>query len=221
MIEVLFFADRAVKQKLFERVSAPPKPLLVTAVRHAPTMRPAGEREPFASLERDFGELLDQLLLADEGDVEGMWRDPMGDLADALFPHDRRQAYAAACGYLLLGQGAVLAVVGKRSLEDDRVRLQQALADVDVRVPPPSVRPKKKAEPPPSPKPLPKDPYALLGIARDASPHAAKKAFHALIAQYHPDKVSHLAPEFRELAELRTRQILAAWEEICSELGLC
>ncbi|MFP2912182.1 J domain-containing protein, partial [Pyxidicoccus sp. 3LFB2] len=47
--------------------------------------------------------------------------------------------------------------------------------------------------------------------------HAAGRGaqgLRALIAQYHPDKVAHLAPEFHELAERRTREILDAWEAI-------
>jgi preprotein translocase subunit Sec63 len=39
-----------------------------------------------------------------------------------------------------------------------------------------------------------------------------RKAYKALIVQYHPDKVAHLAAEFRELAERRTRQINEAYD---------
>jgi DnaJ-domain-containing protein 1 len=46
----------------------------------------------------------------------------------------------------------------------------------------------------------------------------AKKTFRTLVAQYHPDQVAHLAPEFRELADKRTRQIMAAGESVESDL---
>ena len=54
----------------------------------------------------------------------------------------------------------------------------------------------------------------MIGIARGTPLAEAKKAYRLLIAQYHPDKVSHLAPEFQELADIRTRQILEAWQRI-------
>jgi DnaJ-domain-containing protein 1 len=54
----------------------------------------------------------------------------------------------------------------------------------------------------------------VLGIAPGTPKDEARKAFRALIAQYHPDKVAHLAPEFHALAERRTREILEAWAEV-------
>ena len=47
----------------------------------------------------------------------------------------------------------------------------------------------------------------------------AKKAYRALLVQYHPDKVAHLANEFKALAETRTRAIVEAWEAVQRELG--
>jgi hypothetical protein len=63
------------------------------------------------------------------------------------------------------------------------------------------------------------DPWALLGIPRGSSYEEAKKAYRALILQYHPDKVAHLAPEFRTLAEARTRDINEAFRVLEQELG--
>jgi preprotein translocase subunit Sec63 len=59
----------------------------------------------------------------------------------------------------------------------------------------------------------------MLGLERGTPLPEARRAFRALIAQYHPDKVAHLAPEFRELAEERTRQLVAAWEQLDSGSG--
>ncbi|MBI3184377.1 MAG: J domain-containing protein [Myxococcales bacterium] len=232
MIEVLYFSDRSVKRKLFERVGTASGPLMVTAVRHGPHMRLPERRAPFLELERSFGEVVDQLLVADEGKVEGMWRDPMGDLADALFPKDRRRAYAAAGGYLFLERGVVRAVVPKHGLpHEDAYFLQLALSRLcpEVPEPDPSERPgrrkrwaedapRREAPPPKGVRQDGRDAWALLGIRRGASMPEAKRAFRALVAQYHPDKVAHLAAEFRELAERRTRQILEAWERVQSEL---
>jgi preprotein translocase subunit Sec63 len=62
---------------------------------------------------------------------------------------------------------------------------------------------------PPPPEP---DPFEVLGLTASASEDELKKAFRALIVQYHPDKVAHLAPEFRDLAEKRTRELTAAYD---------
>jgi preprotein translocase subunit Sec63 len=59
----------------------------------------------------------------------------------------------------------------------------------------------------------------VLGIAPGTSKEEARKAFRTLVAQYHPDKVAHLAPEFQELAERKTRAILEAWEQLEKELS--
>jgi len=227
MLSVLYFADRDVRRKLFERVDGAAGLLLVTAAQQGKQMKPVAEREPFASLERDFGDVVSQLVVADEGTVEGMWRDPVGDLADALFPHERSKAYLAASGYLLLSDGKAVDVVKRHgSVRDDHWFLQEALSRLDARIPAPeaSARPgprRRRAERTDGRRAVRRepansgtDPWALLGLTRQTPLPAAKKAFRALIAQYHPDKVAHLAPEFRELAEERTRQILAAWEEI-------
>lgn len=59
-----------------------------------------------------------------------------------------------------------------------------------------------------------KDPYEVLGIARNASQEEIKRAYKHLVSQYHPDKVHHLAGEFRELAEKRFKEIQAAYEAL-------
>lgn len=288
MLEVLYFSQKDVKTRLLERALQPASLLLVTAVRHGDHMRPVEEREPFLSLERRFGDLLVCVVVADDGKLEGMWRDPMGDLADRLFPQDGQQAFAAAHGYVLLVNGEVEAVLKKRSDPGaDLWFLQEALAAAHPEIPRPDPVKRPGAAPAPGHRPaaprgqasgsrspggsrapdsakqrrqrqqeeagteqqrpgasrqVPReeaapesqhprsgregaareqadpwaetDPWALLGIAGDVTLAEARKAFRTLIAQYHPDKVEHLAPEFRALAERRTRQIVAAWAEI-------
>ena len=61
------------------------------------------------------------------------------------------------------------------------------------------------------------DPWALLGVAPGTPLLEVRKAFRALMTQYHPDKVAHLAAEFRALAEQKSRQITEAWERIQAE----
>ena len=74
MIELLYFSDRAVRQKVFEKVNAGPPLLLVTAVREEKGDAPVASREPFAALERLCGSRLHQLVVArvhPAGGVEG------------------------------------------------------------------------------------------------------------------------------------------------------
>jgi len=60
----------------------------------------------------------------------------------------------------------------------------------------------------------PKDPYEVLGVSRDASSEEIKRAYKKLAGQYHPDKVHHLADEFKELAGKRFKEIQAAYEAL-------
>lgn len=252
MLEVLFLSDKQVRAKLFAHLERT-RPVLVSGVRSNAFMRPVPEREPFASVEREFGDLIDQVVVVDEGSVEGMWRDPLGDLADRLYPNDRQRAYAASSGYVLLRNGEPSAVVRKHGKPpDDLWFLQEALyrAGLPVAPPDPARRPGKRArpaaahrtrpapeqeapprEPPKGPRsarpprtprgaaPMPaaepaRSPWTVLGIPEGSPLPDAKRAFREQIAQYHPDKVAHLAPEFHALAEKRTREILDAWEAI-------
>jgi uncharacterized membrane protein YkvA (DUF1232 family) len=59
-----------------------------------------------------------------------------------------------------------------------------------------------------------KDPYAVLGLDRSASEEEIKRAYRQLAAKYHPDKVSHLGEEFRELAAKRFKEIKAAFDAL-------
>ena len=60
----------------------------------------------------------------------------------------------------------------------------------------------------------PKDPYSVLGVARDASQEDIRSAYRRLAGQYHPDKVLHLGKEFRDLAEARFKEIQAAYDAL-------
>ncbi len=59
-----------------------------------------------------------------------------------------------------------------------------------------------------------KSPYSILGVVEDASQEEIKQAYRRMVNQYHPDKVSHLGEEFRELAEMRFKEIQAAYEAV-------
>jgi hypothetical protein len=256
VVHVLFFSDRQVRDKLFALVDGTRGLLLVKGVRHGKDMRPPQEREPFDTLDASFGHALTQVLVADEGSVEGMWRDPLGDLAGRLYPRSKDDAYAAASNYLILENGRPRAVVRKRETpREDLWYLQEALSQLSSRIPAPdpsrkpgprqapapraSRRPPASSaeptpprgtrassyaepEPEPTPEPLappPINPWQVLGIAPGTSKDEARRAFRALVTQYHPDKVAHLAPEFQELAERKTRELLQAWEQLEKSLS--
>jgi len=62
----------------------------------------------------------------------------------------------------------------------------------------------------------PKDPYTVLGVRKGASSKEIQEAYRRLANQYHPDKVMHLGSEFKELADIRFKEIQAAYQELKS-----
>ena len=76
-------------------------------------------------------------------------------------------------------------------------------------------------EPPPNaewPRDPPQQPerrrpwYDVLKVPPTAGAEEVKAAYRRLIAQYHPDKVATLAPEFRALAEEKSKELNAAYD---------
>jgi DNA-directed RNA polymerase subunit RPC12/RpoP len=51
-----------------------------------------------------------------------------------------------------------------------------------------------------------------LGLRGRVKTSDVKRAYRELLAKYHPDKVSHLGDEFKQIAEQKTREVLAAYE---------
>ena len=60
----------------------------------------------------------------------------------------------------------------------------------------------------------------ILGLTGRVTLVEIKTANRNEIAKYHPDKVTHLAPEFRDLARIRTRRIRAAYEFLSGKHGI-
>ena len=56
------------------------------------------------------------------------------------------------------------------------------------------------------------DPYVVLGVPRLAGQDEIKRAYREMMTKYHPDKVSHLGSEFREMARVRAEAINRAYE---------
>jgi DnaJ like chaperone protein len=63
------------------------------------------------------------------------------------------------------------------------------------------------------------DPYAILGIQRDADDRAIKRAYRKLISEHHPDRLGDLPEALRKRAESRASEINAAYERIKAERG--
>jgi hypothetical protein len=302
-----------VRQQLDKEVLHAPRPLIVA---QEPDEREGGafdKRLPYRYLLEHNAQV--SIVVITDHPIDGLWRDPLGELADRLF-RNRRQAVEAVAGFILLIDGEQPSYI-KRDLWDrmadvraliqrlhldiplpplakqepkwtpgrskppppvygpedivtdpgfgdrsPRVKLgdddadESTVKDIDPRddplrprrpagprfrpnsspgtkgpssSPPPSSAPEqeewqtratvefeanpRKAPPPPTP-PAPKeeDPFAVLGLKPSANEEAVRKAFRDLIVQYHPDKVAHLGPEFRDLAEKKSRELTAAYE---------
>ena len=54
--------------------------------------------------------------------------------------------------------------------------------------------------------------FRVLEVPSDASQEQIALAYRRMIAQYHPDKVAQLGTELRSLAELKSKQINAAYD---------
>ena len=58
------------------------------------------------------------------------------------------------------------------------------------------------------------NPYRVFGLTADASDAAVDQAYRRLISQYHPDRLAGAAPELRQQAEARARELNAAYDRI-------
>jgi DnaJ domain/Chloroplast envelope transporter len=56
-----------------------------------------------------------------------------------------------------------------------------------------------------------KSPHEILGIGASASREEIRIAYRKMASLYHPDKVAHLAPEFREMADRKMKEINTAY----------
>ncbi len=66
------------------------------------------------------------------------------------------------------------------------------------------------------------DPYSVLGVKREMSDAALKKAYRKLVRENHPDKLTAqgMPEEFVQVANERLAAINAAWDRICAERGI-
>jgi hypothetical protein len=72
----------------------------------------------------------------------------------------------------------------------------------------------QEAEPPAAKTAPPSSPWEVLGVAPGTPLSEVKRAYLALITQYHPDKVAQLGPKLQALAAEETRRLNHAWSEV-------
>lgn len=60
----------------------------------------------------------------------------------------------------------------------------------------------------------------ILGVAKNDGIGDIKNKYRELISKYHPDKVQHLGREFQEMAELKTKEILEAYQYFTNKYGI-
>ncbi|WXH27048.1 Co-chaperone protein DjlA [Myxococcus stipitatus] len=70
------------------------------------------------------------------------------------------------------------------------------------------------SEPDAPPSAGPQSPWDVLGVSPGTPLAEVKRAYLALVAQYHPDKVAALGPKLQALAQEETRRIIEAWETV-------
>lgn len=61
--------------------------------------------------------------------------------------------------------------------------------------------------------------YEILGVSPEDDRDAVRSAYRELARKYHPDRVDHLGPEFRNLAQEKFVEIQTAYERICAAQG--
>jgi DnaJ-domain-containing protein 1 len=79
--------------------------------------------------------------------------------------------------------------------------------------------PKGGSAPPEARDAPPSSPWEVLGVAPGTPLAEVKRAYLALITQYHPDKVAQLGPKLQGLAAEETRRLNEAWSELRRRVG--
>lgn len=60
----------------------------------------------------------------------------------------------------------------------------------------------------------------ILGLHGQVSVNDVKRHYRSLVMQYHPDKVNHLGPKLREVAEREMKEINIAFEYFKNKYGI-
>ena len=58
------------------------------------------------------------------------------------------------------------------------------------------------------------NPYRVFGLTEEANDAEVDLAYRRLMSQYHPDKLSGVAPELRQQGEAKARELNTAYDRI-------
>lgn len=58
------------------------------------------------------------------------------------------------------------------------------------------------------------NPYRVFGLTEEANDAEVDLAYRRMIGQYHPDRLAGAAPELRQQAEAKARELNAAYDRI-------
>lgn len=107
----------------------------------------------------------------------------------------------------------VVAQEEARKREEKARAAQKGPRQSDIATPPRGTRrPPSQERTPPSGVMV--DPFAVLGVPKNATMDQVRKAYRELSARYHPDKVAFLGEQEQRHAHKRMSEINAAWEAI-------
>lgn len=133
----------------------------------------------------------------------------------------KRGGEAPEDGYYLFEVGAVSAHISPPKYLDEKAEAKQVAAYFDQRVSLRAAqepRTARESDPEPlqtiAPASSDPDPFAVLGVDHEASDDEIRAAYKEQMKLNHPDKVAHLSPAIRKVAEQQTVVIQQAYAAI-------
>ena len=67
---------------------------------------------------------------------------------------------------------------------------------------------------------MPRDPYEVLGVSKNATEDEVKKAYRSMAKKYHPDKLQSKDPAMIKGAQEKFQEVQRAYEAIQKERKL-
>jgi len=65
-----------------------------------------------------------------------------------------------------------------------------------------------------------RDYYEILGVSKDASSSEIKKAYRRMANKFHPDKITHLGEEYKNIAQEKFKSVSDAYHRIKKDRNL-
>ncbi len=144
------------------------------------------------------------------------WLYPTAPLSETLLRHLGNFAHepVAVKGFVLIEMGRVLKAVDVNAVNGsvEPHRLGSLVHEIFLRKAKDGAR--ARTEPRRGTLPPSSEAYQILGASEADPDSELKRKYREMILQYHPDRVSHLGPELRDLAARKTTEIVAAFSVI-------